>query len=362
MTLTRAFAVDQAYPNAADVRKQLANIYPREGLFPDPVTIAPAGVAYAGTGWGISAQPFTAAIKRGGAPYSQTYGTALVGNDAVVVNAWTIAAAPASGSRIDLLAIRAKDASQGDSIAGAPTDGPGDVVRAIPEFVTVAGVAGTPGGRPALPAGLEEVAQITTPSGAASTAGSTIVPTYKFAHVVGGPIVVRNIAEFDALTGVLGIDSAYIITKGAIMVRRGSGWVPTAPAVLGKYRSLSADNVWIDATTPTDFPVAADKTALDGTFDKLSATSDVRMTFFALGELTSGPGQLITASLDVGGTDYAVASTPFQSATSRGTFAGTRIVSGIPRGPHAVKPRLRTSAANFRIYSGWVVEYTIEEI
>ncbi|WP_173015312.1 hypothetical protein, partial [Parabacteroides distasonis] len=329
---------------------------------PDPVTIAPVGVAYAGTGWGISARPFTAALKRGGGPYSQKYGTALMGNDAAVVNAWTIAAAPASGSRIDLLAIRAKDASQGDSIAGAPTDGPGGVVRAIPEFVTVTGVAGTPGNRPALPAGLEEVAQITTPSGAASAAGSTIVPTYKFAHVVGAPIVVRNYAELDALTGVLGIDSAYIIDKGAIVVRRGSGWVPTAPAVLGKYRSLSAGNVWIDAATPADFPVAADKTALDGTFDKLSATSDVRMTFFALGELASGPEQIITASLNVGGTDYEVASTPFLTATSRGTFAGTRIASGIPRGTHAVKPRMRTSAANFRIYSGWIVSYTIEEV
>lgn len=362
MTLTRAFAVDQAYPNAADVRKQLANVYPRKGLFPDPVTILPAGVAYAGTGWGISARPFTAAIKRGGAPYSQTYGTALMGNDAAVVNAWTIAAAPTSGSRIDLLAIRAKDASQGDSLAGAPTDGPGGVVRAIPEFVTVAGVAGAPGGRPALPAGLEEVAQITTPSGAVSTAGSTIIPTYNFAHVVGAPIVVRNYAELDALTGVLGIDSAYVIDKDATMVRRGSKWVPTAPAALGKYRSLSAGNVWVNATTPTDFPVAADKTALDGTFDKLSATSDVRMTFFASGELSSGPGQIITACLNVGGTDHDVASTPFQAATSRGMFAGTRIVSGIPRGTHAVKPRMRTSAANFSIYSGWVVEYTVEEV
>lgn len=362
MTLTRPWAIDAAFPNAADVRKQLAAIYPRGGVFPDATTMG-AGVAYAGTGWGINARAFVAAIKRGGAPYSQSYGTALVGNDGVVTSAWKIGAAPASGSRIDLLCIRARDTTQGDSASGAPTDGPGGVARTgLPEFVTVTGVAGTPGVRPALPAGLEELAQITTPSGAVSAAGSTIVQTYGFAHVVGAPIVVRNYAELDALAGVLGIDSAYVIDKGAIMVRRGSGWVPTAPAVLGKYRSLSAGNVWIDATTPADFPVAADKTALDGTFDKLSATSDVRMTFFALGELASGPEQVITASLSVGGTDYDVASTPFQAATSRGTFAGTRIVSGIPRGTHAVKPRMRTAAANFRIYSGWIVEYTVEEV
>ena len=362
MTLTRPWAIDEAFPNAADQRKQLAAIYPREGVFPDATTMG-AGVTYVGTGWTIRARAFVAAIKRGGAPYSQSYGTALVSNDGAATSAWTISAAPASGSRIDLLCIRARDRTQGDPTSGAPGDGPGGAARTgLPEFLVVTGTAATTPVAPALPAGYVEIAQVTTPSAAASIAGSTIVNTYAFASTVGGPIVVRNLTELDALTGVLGIDSAYIIDKGANMVRRGGGWVPTAPAALGKYRSLSAGNIWINATTPTDFPDAADKTALDGTFDKLSATSDVRMTFFALGELASGPEQIITASLNVGGTDYGVASTPFQAATSRGTFAGTRIVSGIPRGTHAVKPRLRTAAANFRIYSGWIVEYTVEEV
>lgn len=196
MTLTRPWAIDAAFPNAADQRKQLAAIYPKEGIFPDPITCAAAGVAYAGAGWAISARPFVAALKRGGTPYSQAYGTALVGNDAVVAAAWTIGAAPGAGSRIDLLCIRARDTTSGDSAAGTPMDGPGGVQRAgIPEFMVVAGVAGTPGVAPALTAGYEEVARVTVSAGNASAAAATIVQTYGFAYVAGGSMLFRTTAE-----------------------------------------------------------------------------------------------------------------------------------------------------------------------
>lgn len=226
MTLSRPWAIDAAFPNAADQRKQLAGIYPREGVFPDPITTAPAGIAYAGTGWGVNARPFGAVLKRGGAPYSQAYGSALVSNDGVVTNAWTIGAAPASGSRIDLLCIRGRDSTQGDSATGAPTDGPGGATRlGFPEFVVVAGVAATTPLRPAIPAGLTEVGQITTPSGAASTAGSTFVPSYKFAQVVGGTIFVRTAAERDALVDVLPGDECIVLDRpGMIYTRLSSGW------------------------------------------------------------------------------------------------------------------------------------------
>ena len=363
MTLTRPWAIDAGFPNAADQRKQLAAIYPREGVFPDPVTILPAGIAYAGTGWGINARAFTAAIKRGGAPYSQSYGTALVGNDGVVTGAWTIAAAPASGSRIDRLCIRARDTTQGDSATGAPTDGPGGLARTgLPEFLVVAGVAATTPVAPALPAGYEEIAQVTTPSGAASIAGSTITNTYAYASTVGGPIVVRNLTELDALTSVLGIDSAYVVDKDAVLVRRAGGWVPTAPTVLSRHRELSAENNWVDQTTPTLFPVIADRTALDGTFDKLSATSDVRVTMMTWGQLNSGAAQVINFSMLIGATSTPIAKTPFNTATYKAPLLGTRVISGIPRGTHLCRPQISTSAANFSIYGGYAVQYTIEEV
>ncbi len=362
MTLTRPWAIDAGFPNAADQRKQLASIYPREGLFPDSITMG-AGVAFAGTGWGISARAFNASIKRGGAPYSQAYGSALVGNDGTVTNAWTIAAAPASGSRIDLLCIRARDTTQGDSATGTPTDGPGGAARTgFPEFVVVAGTAATTPARPALPAGYEEVAQITTPSGAASTAGSTIVQTHAFAHVVGAPIVVRNYTELDALTGILALDAAYVMDKDVLLVRRGGAWVPTVPPPLTKARDMSADNIWIDRTSATDFQVAADKTALDGTFEKYGASTVLRATVHGYGELVSGTSQTINVFLNIGGTAYAVAKAPHQTATSRLSFSGVVEIGGVPRGTLAVKPQISTSAANYRIYSGWRFSYTLEEV
>ena len=196
MTLTRPWAIDAAFPNAADQRKQLSGIYPREGVFPDPITLAAAGIAFAASGWNVSARAFVAALKRGAADYSQAYGTALVSNDGVVTSAWTITAAPASGSRIDRLCIRARDTTQGDPTSGAPTDGPAGASRfGLPEFLVVTGTAATTPVAPALPAGYEEIAQVTTPAGAASIAGSTIINTYAFANVVGAPVYIRAIGD-----------------------------------------------------------------------------------------------------------------------------------------------------------------------
>lgn len=226
MTLTRPWATDAAFPNASDQRKQLASIYPREGVFPDPTTIAAPGIAYAGSGWGVNARAFTAVAKRGGAPYSQSYGSALIGNDGVVTGAWTIAGAPGTGSRIDLLCVRARDTTQGDSATGTPMDGPGGVNRSgIPEFLTVTGVASGSPVAPGLPAGYQEVARALTPSSAVSIAGSTITNTYAFAHAVGGTIFVRTIAERNALTNVLPGDRCVVLSlDGAVFTRVGSSW------------------------------------------------------------------------------------------------------------------------------------------
>lgn len=225
MPLTRAEAVDASFPQASDFRKHRAGVFPREGIYPDPTTTAVAGVAYAGSGWAVGARAFVAEVKRGGAPYSQAYGSATVSNDSNVASAWTIGAAPASGARIDLLCIRVRDVTQSDSTSGAPTDGPSGAARTgFPEFLVVAGTAGTTPARPALPAGYMEIAQIQTPAGAASTAGSTITQTYAFAQVVGGAIYVRSIAERNALTNVLPGDRVVMVGSGISWDKTSTGW------------------------------------------------------------------------------------------------------------------------------------------
>lgn len=223
--LTRPWAVSQALPNPSDQRKQLAAVYTREGIFPDPVTTAPAGIAYPNGGWAVGARQFGAALKRGGAPYTQTYGVALVGNDALGT-AWTIPGAPASGSRIDRLWIRASDPTQGEAVTTAATLGePAD--RAVPVFGISSGAT-----LPALPAGAFEVAQVTTLSTATSIAQSTITHPYRFAQVVGGIIYERTVALRDTLTDVMPGELCVTLDTGSTWRKTSTGWVGTAPTVV----------------------------------------------------------------------------------------------------------------------------------
>jgi hypothetical protein len=188
MGLTRPFAIDEAYANAADFRKQHAAIYPRQGVFPDPTTAASAGVAYGNGGWSVWARPFTAVTRRSTSPFLQSYGSALFTNDSAGA-AWTIPAAPTSGSRIDLLWARATDPTQGE----ATTTPSGETApRAVPVFGVTSGAAATTPTSPALPAGAVLIARVSTPSTATSIANSIITQAYDFAHVLGAPMLVRD--------------------------------------------------------------------------------------------------------------------------------------------------------------------------
>lgn len=311
MTLTRPWGIDAAFPNAADQRKQLASVYPRQGVFPDVVTLDPAGVAYAGTGWGVSARPFNAVTKRGGAAFSQSYGSALCGNDGVVVNAWTIAPAPVSGSRIDLLCIRARDTTQGDPSTGAPLDGPGGLARTgFPEFLVVAGTAATTPLRPNVPAGYLEVAQSTTTSGAASSAASTIIPSYDFAVPVGGVTPVRSVARRDSIVWAPGEQISLLDRDlGIVYTRTGTGgWVSDSGFIVPASSQVSAEgggsiSVAGDGTITFSGATAIN---LDGIFDGLgmdayevvfdvgrtgsNATGDWRIQYRTGGVTNANPG------------------------------------------------------------------------
>lgn len=220
MPLIRPFPIDKAFPNAIDLRKAASAIYPREGVFPDPVTIAAAGIAFANGGWNIGARPFGANLKRGGAPYSRAYGSAQIANDSQAT-AWTIDAAPTSGVRLDRLWVRATDPTQAEALT---TPAGETVPRAVPVF----GVTpGTPNLAP-LPAGAYEIATASVPAGAASAAGVTITNTYDFANVLGGTIYARTLAKLNATPGTMAGDTGY--AEGAFYFHDGTGWRPVAGA------------------------------------------------------------------------------------------------------------------------------------
>jgi len=221
MPLTRSFPIDEGYPTALDVRRLDAGLIVREGILADPITVAVAGIAYGDGGFNVGARPFVAALKRGGAAYSLDYGVARLANDAAGA-AWTIPAAPVSNSRIDLLWIRATDPAEGEATTG--TDGPGGVARAVPIFGVTSGTAAPSPVAPALPAGAYLIATVTTPSGAASIAGSTIVQSYGFAQLSGGTAYARTLALLPS-TAVEG-DRAVALGTGVRYERAGSLWRP----------------------------------------------------------------------------------------------------------------------------------------
>lgn len=231
MVATRPFPIDQAYPNAIDLRRELGGLLPREGVFPTPTIIA-SGVAYKGTGWNVGARECVVATRRGTDAFSLVYGTALLANDSLTPTAWTLSGPPASGSRIDLLWMRATDPLEGE--ATTTLEGETDP-RAVPLFGITEGVAGVTPARPALPAGAVEIAEVTTPAGAASISSSTIRHTFRYAAPAGGPLIVRNASELPAV-----VMPGEVVTTldGADYLGTATGW-----------EEVSAGRVLVDASS-----------------------------------------------------------------------------------------------------------------
>jgi len=227
MPLTRPFAIDQAYANASDYRKQQSTIYPREGLFGDGNALN-NGVAYANGGWNVGSRAFTGVARRNTTSYSQSYGSVLFSNDSQGT-AWTIPAAPATGSRIDVLWVQVTDPTQGDQTT---TPSGETVPRAVPVFGVTSGDAGTSPVARALPSGVIEIARVTTPSTATTIANSVISQTYSFANVLGGMLYFRTVAEMNADGQATKSELATVLADNSVWQRvTGQGWrILLAPA------------------------------------------------------------------------------------------------------------------------------------
>lgn len=231
MTVTRPYPVDKAYPNASDLRKAQSTIFPRGGVFPDPTTVAAAGIAYAGSGWAVGARAFTANLKRGGAPFSQTYGAVQIANDGVVAAAWTLPGGPSSGSIVSLLWVRATDPTQGEALTQVAGEVGADG-QPRPRAVPVFGITtGTTTVAPVLPAGAELVARVTIASTSTSAATSTIVQAYDFAHVLGGVAYYRTeTLLLAAASAFMDGERAFAIDTRNEFIKKGAGWSNVTPA------------------------------------------------------------------------------------------------------------------------------------
>lgn len=129
-----------------------------------------------------------------------------------------IAAAPGSGTRIDVVYVKMQD-----NTAGVPT--PDGAVGEL--YGVLQGTAGA--GKPSLATivGAEELATVSVSAGATSTngAGVTITNTARLTVARGAPIPVRNQTERDALTLYTGIAVKRLDAGGVEERYSGSAWV-----------------------------------------------------------------------------------------------------------------------------------------
>lgn len=231
MALGRPFPIDKAFPNALDIRQELGGMLTREGVFPSATTVQ-SGIAYKGSGWAIGARDFVAVCRRGSS-FVQGYGAALLANVGWVGNAWTIPGAPASGSRIDLLWVKAADPLEGDALT---TPSGESAERAVPIFGITQGVASATPARPTLPAGAVEIAEARTTAGASSNAGTTLTQTYRFASAPGIPLLVRDATTLP--TPSVPGERAYALDQDFEWIGAGGGWEPLTPGTIGAGSSM----------------------------------------------------------------------------------------------------------------------------
>lgn len=120
-----------------------------------PQLVSGGGVAQSGSNMGFTVAASTWQI----ADVTNAASTFFAATDSTVV---TSAAGPGTGSRKDLICVRAHNYENGDA----------DSVAAV---VLVPGTAGTPGGDPTVPAGYYKYAEITIPTAAATAAACSVI-------------------------------------------------------------------------------------------------------------------------------------------------------------------------------------------
>ena len=143
----------------------------------------------------------------------------------------------------------------------------------------------------------------------------------------------------------------------------GSAYVGVNRNLQARNRVMSATNAFNNQTSYADFPISADKTALDMTFVKKRASSSLLVTIDCQLTFNAGASQIKTIALSIGGTDYAITNTRQGDAVRYMYLSGSRLISGIAAGSLAVKPRFATAGASQDFFeSGLIFSYSVEEI
>jgi hypothetical protein len=154
----------------------------------------------------------------------------------------TIAAAPASNSRIDVVWVRHNDNTQGDA-------------NSDPVFGVTAGTAAASPTPAAIPTGATELAQVRIYAGTTATNGgsNTVTQTYQMTAGRGGIVVFRTLADLTAWTTAAPGQVATIQGDPRTLYRRDAA----------TWRTVTDDLGFVSVTTPVQTGITAE-TAVTG--------------------------------------------------------------------------------------------------
>lgn len=155
----------------------------------------------------------------------------------------TIAAAPGSGSRTDVVYIMQQDSNAGTT---------------SPDASTAPLIAATSG---ALPAGAARVGSVVVPAGVTklTDSGVVVATDCQWTATAGAPIPVRNSTERDALTTYLGLQCLRLDMGGAVQTYTGSGWMTSSTNKQSGTADLAGDATnqrFVDITFPVPYVAA----------------------------------------------------------------------------------------------------------
>ncbi|WP_143109826.1 hypothetical protein [Agromyces sp. CF514] len=336
--------------DSLELRKNLAGLIardttgaPRDGVFPRHSNALVTATASTGP-MTVNVAAFEAALVRQGGPlWMQNDGTVAV----------SIATAPVANSRIDVVYARQNES------AAPMSDGSDTAVIDV--------VTGTPSGspvKPSIPVGALELATVVVPTGVTATTGGGVVITQTYACTAssGGVVRLRNQAEQDAWSPADG-SLGWRLDTGALLNRVSGVWRVVAGSSDTRNRAVGTTNTFTNPTTPSDFTQTADKDALDMTFVKHSAGTTLRVSMQIPFVFSSGAAQVLSAVINIAGTDYVVAAQVVPTAPFYGTLTAVRDITGVAAGSTAIKPRVQSqSAASVAVNATTRVSYRVDEI
>lgn len=185
---------------------------PRTGVLPahfDPLVTGKASMGY-------NIAEFVAVTSR------QSPGVEFVANDGTADLSPTGYAAPTANSRLDVIWVRSRFTSFGDS-----TD--------APEFGITQGAASPTPTKPSLPAGALELAVAEVKATDTTTQTVVITQTHPYTAMAGGVVPLRNAAEAAAWSPPNGAQG-FRVDLGVPVTRFGGSWSSVPPLFSGRMR------------------------------------------------------------------------------------------------------------------------------